>query len=155
MEIAKMFKGHELFQSLSFEDVDRISNFSRTMNYEPGDVVFTSGERGYQFFVLLEGRVNLRLPATEINTSLVVGRIEKGDIFGLSPLLGFEHFTTTAQCAERSTILVIDVVPFREMLVGNTRVDAYIMNVIARAYFTRYLEILGRFQNILNEIALH
>jgi len=155
MEVAKMFKGHELFQSISFEEVDRISNFSRTLDYQPGDVVFSSGERGHQFFVLLEGRVNLRLPASEIDTSLVVGRIEKGDIFGLSPLLGFEHFTTTAQCAECSTILVIDVAPFREMLAGNTRVDAYIMNVIARAYFTRYLEVLRRFQNILNEIAMH
>lgn len=154
MEVAKMFKGHELFQSLSFEDVNKISDFSRTVTYEVDDVVFARGERGSQFYVLLEGLANLKLPATDLDSSLVVGRINEGDIFGLSPLLGFEHFTTTAQCAARSTVLVVDVAPFRDLLESNTRVGAYIMNVIARAYFTRYLEVLRRFQNILNEIVL-
>jgi len=154
MSVTKMLKGHELFQSLSFEDVDKISNFSGVKDLRKDEAVFTSDGLGSHFFVLLEGSVNLRLPADAHEASLVVGRMEKGDIFGLAPLLGAGRHTTTAQCAEPCKVLSIEAAPLRALLERNSLVGLHIMEVAGQAYFTRYVETLKRVQKVINEIAV-
>jgi CRP-like cAMP-binding protein len=152
MSVTKMLKGHELFQSLSFEEVDRISSFSGLKELDKGENVFSSGTAGSHFFVLLEGRVNLRLPADAHEASLVVGRMEQGDMFGLAPLLGAGRHTTTAQCAEPSKALAIEAAPLRALLEQNSLVGLQVMSVAAQAYFSRYVETLKRLQKVVNEI---
>jgi len=154
MSVTKMLKGHELFQSLSFEEVDRINSFSGLKDFAKDDRVFQSGTTGSHFFVLQEGCVNLRLPADAHEASIVVGRIEKGDIFGLAPLLGAGRHTTTAQCAEPCKVLAIEAGPLRTLLEQNSLVGLHIMRVVAQAYFTRYVETLQRVQKVINEIAV-
>ncbi len=154
MSIAKMIKGHELFQSFGFEEVERISTFSGSKPYEKGDVIFSRGDHGSHFFVVIEGQVNLELPSADDESTLVVGKMGQGDIFGVSPLLGVDRYTTTAQCARPGTVLAVEVEPFRKLLDTNPTVGMNVMTVMARAYFSRYIETLRRFQNILNELAL-
>jgi CBS domain-containing protein len=152
MSVATMMKGHELFQSLSFEEIEKVSTFSVSNNLERGDEVFRSGILGSHFFVLLEGEIHLRLPAKAHETSLVVGRIDSGGIFGLSPLLGSPRFTTTAVCHTKCTVFAVEVVPFRALLEDNSQVGLRVMSVAANAYFTRYVETLKRIQNVVNDI---
>ena len=40
MSVTKGLKGHELFQSLSFEEIDRISSFARARQYRAGEEIF-------------------------------------------------------------------------------------------------------------------
>ena len=154
MTTAKMIKGHELFRSLSFEEVERVSSFSGQKQFEPEDTIFRQGDHGTHFFVVIKGRVSLLLPSNDDESNMVVGRLKEGDIFGLSPLLGFDRYTTTAHCPGRSTVLAIEVARFRRTLEDNAAVGLHVMTVMARAYFERYIDTLGRFQNILNELAL-
>jgi CRP-like cAMP-binding protein len=153
MSVIKMLKGHQLFQSLSFEEVNEISAFSGIKDFEKDEKIFDSGGIGSHFFVMQEGCVNLRLPAEAHEASLMVGRMEKGDIFGLAALLGAGRHTTTAQCAEPSKVLAIEVEPLRALLKRNSPVGLHIMSVAAQAYFTRYIETLRRVQKVINEIA--
>lgn len=153
MSVTKMLKGHELFRSLSFEDVDRIDSFSTLKSLEKDEFVFESGAVGSHFFVLQEGEVNLRLPAEAHLASLVVGRIEKDDIFGLAPLLGAGRHMTSAQCAEPSKVLTIEAAPLRDLLEKNAIVGFHVMSMAAQAYFSRYIETLKRVQKVINEIA--
>ncbi len=153
MSIARMMKGHELFRSLSFEEVERVSRFSGSKGYDKGEVVFKRDARGSHFFVVVEGRVNLRLPSDDGESSLVVGRMDQGDIFGLSSFLGMERFTTTAQCARPSSVLAVEVEPFRELLDQNPRVGQSVMNMVARVYFSRYIETLRRMHHLLDDLA--
>jgi len=152
MSVTRMLKGHDLFLSLSFEEVDEISSFSGVKDFRKGENVFSSGGVGSHFFVLQEGRVDLRLPADAHEASLVVGRIEKGDIFGLAPLLGAGRHKTTAHCTESCRVLTIEAEPLRELLEENPLVGLNIMRAFAEAYFTRYVEILKRVQKVINEI---
>jgi len=154
MSVSRMITGHELFRSLGFDEVARISDFSRPLSYKKRGIVFRHSDLGTHFYIVLEGCVNLKLPSADDESNLVVGRMEKGDIFGLSPLLGFERFTTTAECLEPSTILAIEIDPFRELLEKNLPVSVNVMSIIARAYFSRYIDTLRRFQNILNDLAV-
>ncbi len=153
MSVAKMLKGHELFGSLGFEEVERVSSFSGLKEYGKDDVIFDSGAVGSHIFVLQQGYVSLRLPAAAHEASLLVGRLERGDMFGLSPLLGPGRHTTTAQCTEASTVLAIEADPFRSLLEENAQVGLHIMSTMAREYFSRYIETLTRVQRVVNEIA--
>ncbi len=148
-----MIKGHELFQSLSFEEVEEVSTFAGPKHYEKDELVFRKGDRGSHFFIVLEGRVNLVLPSSDNVSQLVVGRLGRGDIFGLSPLLGSDRHMTVAKCSETSTVLAVEVTPFRKLLEHNPQVGLHMMTVMARAYFSRYVDTLGRIQGIVNEIA--
>ncbi len=154
MTVSTMIKGHELFRSFSFEEIARISDFSRTLVYEEDDVVFRHGRTGTHFYVMLNGQLDLLLTATSGKSRLVVGRIEQNEIFGLAPLLGFDHFTTTAKCTGKSEILAVEVEPFRLLLAENTTVSVNVMTNIARTYFSRYINTLRRFQDTLNELAM-
>ena len=152
MSVTSMMKGHELFQSLSFEDIEKVSTFSASTTFDRGEEVFRSGSLGTHFFALLDGEIRLRLPAKAHETSLVVGRIERGGIFGLSPLLGSPRFTTTAVCHTTCTVLAVEVAQFRTLLENNCRVGFMVMSVAANAYFTRYVATLKRIQNVVNDI---
>ncbi len=154
MSVSRMIRGHELFQSFSFEEVESISTFSGAKEYGAGERVFERGEQGSHFFVVLEGQVSLKLPSADDVSSLVVGRMGQGDIFGLSPLLGFDRFTTTAECREDSSVLAIEAEPFRALLEDNSAVGLKTMTVMARAYFSRYIDTLSRFQHVLDELVL-
>lgn len=51
-----MIKGHELFQSLSFEKVEEVSGFAGPKPFKKGVAVFSKGDRGSFSYVVLEGR---------------------------------------------------------------------------------------------------
>ncbi len=155
MNTTRMIKGHELFESLSFEEVEKISNFSGPKEYQAGDTVFRRGQRGTHFFVVLDGQVELEIPSTDSESKMVADRLEGGEILGLSPLLGVPEYTTTAHCREASTVLAVEVEPFRRIIEDNSSVGMKIMQAAARTYFTRYINTLGRIHNILNELAVH
>lgn len=152
MSVAKMLKGHELFRSLSFEEVERISRFSGLKDFGEGDLVFESGRQGSHFFVLQEGGVVLRIPAAAHEASLMVGHIENGEVFGLAPLLAAGRHTTSAHCTTASRVLAIEAAPIRALLEENCLIGMHIMGALARAYFSRYIEALVRVQRVVNEI---
>ncbi len=154
MNITRMMKSHELFQSLSFEEIEHVSSFSASRSFARDEIVFQRQGYGSHFFIVVEGAVSLRLPSPDGESNLVVGRLQQGDIFGLSPLLGFERFTTTAQCTEQSTILAVEVDRFRALLEENSPVGLAVMNMVARAYFSRYTGALERIQRILDDLAV-
>ncbi len=154
MGIVGMIKGHQLFRSLSFEEIEEISAFSGPKRYEAEEAVFERGRTGGHFFIVLDGCVNLMLPAKGNEHSMVIAHLEKDEIFGLSPLLGGGKYTTLALCTEPTTVLAIEVAPFRAIIEENSRVGLNIMNEIARAYFTRYVDTLEHFRTVMAELTL-
>ena len=95
-------------------------------------------------YILLKGRVLLRLPAKPGEFRMVIASIAEGEMFGLSPLLGSAKYTSEAQCAVPSEVLAIDAQELRGLLQADCLAGFYIMNEVAQAYFTRYIELLGR-----------
>ena len=153
MNVTKMIKGHDLFRSFDFDDIAKLSDFTRQLTYRAGDFIYRSGQEGNHFYVVLEGKVNLKLTSEDNESTLVVGRMEKGDIFGMSRLLGFDRFTATAACATECQILAVEIDPFKNLLAENQHVHLNVMSIIARAYFSRYIDTLKRSQNTLSGLA--
>jgi CRP-like cAMP-binding protein len=154
MSVTGILKGHDLFQSLGQDQARAIANFSSVKECEAGMNIFALGDPGSHVYMLMDGSVNLRLPATDGDFSLVISRIEQGELFGLSPLLDSPVYTATAQCAEPTKVLAIEAKAFRRLLKDNALVGFDIMNRVAHIYFSRYIYVLKSLQNVVGQVSL-
>jgi len=154
MEVASILKGHALFSHFSIDEINQISGFSVKKRFRKHDPVFAYGEKANSAFMLLQGSVLLQLPAKPEEYRIVISKVAAGDLFGLSSLLGGDHYILEAQCADIADILVIDAKKLRGLLEANSTAGLIIMNEVASTYFNRYIEILNRFQGIVNQIPL-
>jgi CRP-like cAMP-binding protein len=152
MTVAKILQGHELLKNLTMEEVDKISRFSERKKYKENETIFLHEAEAAHVYILLKGLVLLRLPAKPDEFRIVIARIEEGELFGLSPLLGSAKYTAEAQCAQGAEVLAIDAHQLRALLQADCLAGFYIMNEVAQAYFTRYIELLGRLQGIVTQI---
>lgn len=154
MVVDRILKGHDLFRTLSIDETHRITDFSSEKRFNAGETVFKYGEPANHVYMLLEGSVDLRLPANPSDYSFVIARIEQGELFGLSPLLDSKRYTASALCKEDTDLLSIEAAPFRELLRGNDLAGFSIMNQVAHIYFTRYIDVLKNLQGVVNQISM-
>ena len=154
MGIDGILKGHDLFRSFSVDQAHELSDFSSVKKYQADETVFKLDATADHMYMLMEGAVDLLLPAESGNFSLVISKIEKGEIFGLSPLLDSPRYTATALCHEATELLSIEAKPFRELLMNNHPVGFNIMNQVAHIYFHRYINVLKSLQGVVGQISL-
>ena len=154
MSVVTMLKGHDLFQALPIEEVEKVSRFSSLKHLEEGERVYEDNAHASHVFVLVEGSIHLQLPASPPEFSMIISQVQPGYFFGVAPLLGSTRYTTTAKCAKPSDILAIEARPFRELLQANPVVGMRVMSAVAQAYADRYIELLKRLQGILKQLPL-
>lgn len=154
MGVGAIVKGQDLFASLTPEEVHSVSRFSSVKKYERGDIVYRCGTPASHLFILLKGRVLLRLPNQGEETGLAFSKAEPGDLLGLAALAGSERYTVTASCLEPSEIQVIEVRPFKELLHASPRVGLQVMSAVAKSYCDRSVAALGRLQAIVSQIGI-
>ncbi|NQU04760.1 MAG: cyclic nucleotide-binding domain-containing protein [Calditrichaeota bacterium] len=154
MIIDQVLRGHELFATLTVDEIHKLSKFSSEKKFKSGELIFQYKHACHHLFMLTEGEVYLQLPARPKEFSFAVSRIEKGELFGLSPLLKGERYTATAKCYEDSKVLSIEAEPFRELLKSNSPVGLEFINQLARIYYARYLNTLKKLQDIVSQVSM-
>lgn len=154
MTTARMIKAHELFQSLTPDEVKRVNEFSMVRKCQTNDVVFRAGDAGTHVFIVVEGMVQLLLPGNAAEAGLLLGRAEQGDLFGLSPLLGSSNYTLSAQCTRTTEVLAVEHKPLKDLLMANPNVGFDVMQSVSRTYFSRYIELTRRLQRIVAQLPL-
>jgi len=154
MNSVEILKGHDLFRSLGLEKAFEIKNFSSVKKYEADEIIFEYNSAASHIFMLMKGSVNLQLPSKSQEYSLVISKIEIGELFGLSPLLDSSRYTAMAQCGEASEILTIEAKPFRNLLKENCIIGMNIMNHVAKIYFARYINVMRNLQEVAGQISM-
>jgi len=154
MGIETMISGHDLFRALTSEEVRRISEYASTRGFKRYDVIYRHDGRVTHVFLNLEGRVDLQLPAQPGGVEVAVGRVGKGELFGVAPLLGEDRYTTTAIAAGPAEVLAIEARPLRAVLDENPVAGAQIIRQVARVYFGRYLDLLRGIQGVASQLPL-
>lgn len=150
MDGSTEFKGHELFRSLSMEGVHKISQISEVKEFKAGDIIFHQNQEAKNLYILLEGLVALRFPATEEAFSVSVVRIEKNDLIGAGALLGSTKYISQAYCVKDSKALSINAKKLRQILEEDRVASFEVILRIAHAYFERYLSLMNKIQNIFS-----
>lgn len=154
MSVDRILKGHDLFRSLNVDEAHRIADISSVKIFDADETVFNFDDPAAHVYMLMEGTVDLLLPAKSEHFNLIVSRIEIGELFGLSPLLDSPRYTASALCREKSELLSIEAAPFRELIRGNSLAGFDMMNRVAHIYFNRYIDVLKSLQGVVNQVSL-
>jgi signal-transduction protein with cAMP-binding, CBS, and nucleotidyltransferase domain len=154
MSIDMMLKGHDLFASLNVDEINQLSTFSSVKEFKADETIFEYNQPSSHFYMLMEGLVYLQLPVNPQDFRFAISKVERGELFGISSLLKSLRYTSTAQCFEDTKVLSIEAKPFRELLQLNCPAGLDIINQVAHIYFTRYLDVIKRLQDVVSQITL-
>jgi signal-transduction protein with cAMP-binding, CBS, and nucleotidyltransferase domain len=154
MNISGMVKGHDVFRALTPKEVDLVSGFSSVKSYEDRAEIFRLNGSASHVFEVVEGGVYLQLPGRTQEHSMMVSEVVKGELFGLSPLLGSPRYTSSAVAHGATQVLAIEAEPLRDLLQRNSLVGFNVMNRVAEVYFARYISVIKNLQEVLNHIPL-
>lgn len=95
----------ELFKGLDENAMTEISKIMVEEFYDKGVVVYDQNQVADHFFILWSGRVRLAI-GVEAEIDYTVSR--RGEVFGWSSLVDRDHYSASAECAERSKVYRID-----------------------------------------------
>lgn len=109
-----------LFNGLPESLLTEIGNISREVSAKKGEIVFREGESADKLHFLLNGSVALRVKLTSRPESVTVSFVSTPfQSFGWSGIVSPFHYTSSAECDEDSTLLIIPADPFMKLLEAN------------------------------------
>jgi len=119
-----------LLQNLDEQMLERLALLAQGKQYEEKDVVFEQGQEADNFFMLLSGKVLLKVDISPAVT-ISLGAVKPGYSFGWSSLLGLDY-TSQAACAEPCEVLVIRGSEFKEALESDHTMGYRVMEGVVR-----------------------
>ncbi len=91
----------ELTQGVGKDFVNALTAMSVKEDHEQGDILFRKGDPAIHAYLLLIGRVHLKMG----ETGQVVHIVSRpGETFGWSSLVNLDVFSATAECVEQTTL---------------------------------------------------
>lgn len=85
-------------------------------SYEKGQIIFSEGEEAAFFYTLIQGSVKLSIGETGREVYIVN---QTGEVFGWSSLMERGLYTTSAECLEPTSLLLIEKEKLESLLNDN------------------------------------
>jgi diguanylate cyclase len=79
--ILEILSGTDIFSRLSKRDLSIIAGYSKLLQFQEGDVVFTEGDPGTELYIVHRGEISISRRTKEEKT-LELARFIEGDLFG-------------------------------------------------------------------------
>jgi CRP/FNR family cyclic AMP-dependent transcriptional regulator len=128
----------EVFSEFNPEQKKKLSLIARRMNFKKGDEVYLSRYRANRVFVLVEGKVDLRVLNPDGAVGVSFGTLGDGKLFGGSSLLKPQDYTVTALCDEDCELLVMESNALIDLMDQDHELGHKLMKKVAGIYFDRY-----------------
>jgi CRP-like cAMP-binding protein len=124
-------KNNELFREIADIDLKEILAFCKEQTYDPGTTICKYKEIGKEFYLLLDGDVNLQIP-TEKEFGISVVFVGTGSAFGFSALIDPHIYSASAKCDTKSTVIAIALDPFLDFISNtNSKTGFLVMRNLA------------------------
>jgi CRP-like cAMP-binding protein len=114
-----------LFSQLSRREVEEVAKIADEIDVKTGKVLTREGERGNEFFVILDGAARVERGGQEVNT------LGTGDFFGEIALVSRAPRTATVTAIEPCDLLVITGTSFRALLEHSPRIQLRVLEALA------------------------
>ncbi len=132
------FRPDLAFPTLTDEMVERLRGYGQEESFAAGDVLFRQGDRQMDMFVVLDGEIEVFLPAAG-GESKVIAHHQRHAFSGELGLLNSQGSLVEGRTTEASRLLRIP----REKLQGLMRAQGDIANLITQATIWRRIGIIG------------
>ena len=103
----------DIFWGINKAFVKEIMNIAITETQKKGTVLFQEGDLANQFYILLKGRVKLRLGQIGQSVYMVSSA---GEAFGWSSLTGRDTYSASAECLSETKLLKIEKDPLQKAI---------------------------------------
>ncbi len=114
-----------LFAHCSKGETAEIASIADEVDVPAGKELLQEGDRGREFFVLLDGAADVRRKSRKLNT------LGPGDFFGEIALVSRTPRTATVTTTEDSRLLVITASSFRTLLDHSPRIQLRVLEALA------------------------
>lgn len=125
-KLANFFKEGTLFNNLSTEELNQLSQICRERKFDRGQVVFYEGDLGGSLYVIVTGIVKIVMIA-EDGREHILGLLHHGDFFGEVSLIDGEPRSATAVALENVSVVMISREDFVRLLRDNPDMSLKIM----------------------------
>jgi CRP-like cAMP-binding protein len=153
MAVEKLRK-QDIFQLLRPEQVNRLSEASKTVKFEAGQSIYSRGENADRFYIVMKGQVSLRLPGRKAGLTVLIDELAEGDMFGGCVSAAMDKYVLNAQCTVDSEILTISVSALQGIMEEDPRMGYIIQSRISEIYFRRYVEVMEKLQAVIMNVPL-
>lgn len=120
-----IIKNVPLFAQLGKAQLSQIASIADEASLPEGKELTRQGERGREFFVLLDGEVEVRRNGRKIAT------IRSGDFFGETALVSDRPRNATVTATKPLLVLVIRDTDFRSVLLSTPQIAVRILRAVA------------------------
>ncbi|MDH3707200.1 MAG: cyclic nucleotide-binding domain-containing protein [Acidimicrobiia bacterium] len=124
-EKARLLRSVPLFESLSKRDLTQLARLVDEIHRDSGTAVTEQGEPGDEFFVVVEGEVEVRRGSKRI------GRLGPGEWFGEMSLLDDQPRSASVTATDDSVLLTIHRTDFDRLLASNPALMRTILTALA------------------------
>ncbi len=122
---AEALKRAPLFEGLSKKELNELARVTEDVQVPAGTVLCKEGRLGREFYVIVEGRVEVTRGGTPVATR------EEGDFVGEIALLTTTRRTATVTATTPLRCLILMRGDFRRVLDANRRIERKVMEALA------------------------
>jgi CRP-like cAMP-binding protein len=124
-EKIELLKGVSLFERCSKKELAEIALIADEINFDAGKVLIREGERGREFFVVLDGKVEVSRDGKNLRS------IGPSDFFGEIALVSRVPRTATVTTATPVRALVVTDRDFRHLLENAPEIQRKVLEALA------------------------
>ena len=134
-----------LFKGLSKEHYTDLARIIEDRLYKRDQLIFSEGDEGTGFFVVISGRVKFFKVSLE-GKEQILHFFGPGDPFGEVPVFAGEHFPANAEAVEPSRIFYFPRAAFVDMISKNPSIALNMLSILSRR--------LRIFANMIDSLSL-
>ena len=143
LEILPVFKG------LNRQELELIAGICQEGVLETGEIVFKDCSPGSEMYVVLKGKVSIRVETITPHYKVGLTTVYPGEVFGEFSLLDSEPRSATATAVESTEVLIVDGTKMLELFEQNSRIGYVVMTNLTKTLCAKIRKTNKRLLNLI------
>ncbi len=145
MNMLNLMASIPLFQGLPKEQIEDLAMIATDQTFKKGDIIFSEGDDGTGFYVVITGRVKIFKLSIE-GKEQILHIFGPGEIFGETPVFAGEHFPANAELLEESRSFFFPRESLVSLIKRNPSLALNMLAILSRR--------LRRFAGLIDDLSL-
>lgn len=138
----------EIFDYLTPDHIDVLSNSSEVIHRKAGEKVYEQGKKSIYLYIVLKGKVALSYPVKK-EISVIIDELMPGSVFGSFAWINMDKYNLNAQCLEDSDLLRIEAKTLKKLMDNDLRMGYTLQTKISEIYYLRYIRAMKNLKAVV------